>query len=186
MKDLFLGYLGKTLNLPNEQLAELLYKKSDDGTLTDEMSDNALNALLDLDADRVSKLKPDTKSIFDNGYKKAQAEVSQQWEKKIREKFAVEADAQGEALLDAILAKQAEGATKPEKVKAHPEYIALEQQMRKAIEDKEAEMNAKLESVVADYQKKQTWSAVQKTIPRKRHCAKPSLARRQSQGRPYA
>lgn len=163
MKNEFMGFLSKTLNLENEQLAELLYKKSDDGTLTDELTENALDTLLSLDAERVSKLKPDTKGIFDNGYRKAQAEVSQAWEKRIREKFGVDADLQGDAILDAIASKHAEPG-KQKEVKTHPEYIALEQQMRKALEEKEAEMSAQIEAVKSGFVKEQTWSQVQKSI----------------------
>ena len=106
MKDIFLGFLSKSLNIDNEQLADLLYKKSDDGTLTDDVNENALQTLLQLDAERVQKLKPNTKEYFDNGYKKGQSEVASQWEKRLREKFGIDPDGQlqGDALTDAIKA----------------------------------------------------------------------------------
>ena len=162
MKDITLGFLSKTLNMDNEQLAELLYKKSDDGTLTDDVNENALSELLRLDAERVQKLKPDTKTFFDNGYRKAQAEIAGQWEKKLREKFGVDPDgsAQGDALLDSIKAAFADTQTKPEKIKAHPEYIALEAQLRKQAEDLKAEFEAEIQKRDQTYQREQTWGKV--------------------------
>lgn len=166
MKDIILGFLSKTLNMDNEQLAELLYKKSDDGTLTDEVNENALSELLRLDAERVQKLKPDTKTFFDNGYKKAQSEIAAQWEKKLREKFGVDPDgsAQGDALLDAIKAAAGEHEMKADKVKTHPEYLALETQMRKQAEQLKAEFEAEIEKRETTYKREQTWGQVSSEI----------------------
>ena len=166
MKDIFMGYLSRTLNVGDEQLAELLYKKSDDGMLTDEVNENALNQLLALDAERVQKLKPNTKEYFDNGYKKAQAEIAKQWENKLREKFGVdpEGSAQGDALLDAIKAAVGEHAMKADKVKTHPEYLALETQMRKQAEQLKAEFEAEIEKREQTYKREQTWGQVSSEI----------------------
>lgn len=165
MKDQFLGYLSKTLNLDNEQLAELLYKKSDDGTLTDEVADNALLELLRLDAERVQKIKPNTKEFFDNGYKKAQSEVSERWEKTLRDKFGIEqADLKGDAILDAILSRQSESGMKPEKVKTHPEYLALEAAMRKREAELQDQYAAEVEKVKSEFTREQTWQSVSKEI----------------------
>ena len=57
MNELFLAYWSKTLNMDNDRLAELLYKKADDGTLTDQISESALTALLEADAVRVKSLR---------------------------------------------------------------------------------------------------------------------------------
>lgn len=80
-----MGLLSKTLNLDADKLAEILFKKSDDGEITDELNEDALKEVLRLDAERVSKIKPEpanTKEIFDNGHKKAEKEVSEKWGKR--------------------------------------------------------------------------------------------------------
>ena len=165
MNEIYLGFLSKTLNLENEQLAELLYKKSDDGSLTDELSDNALENLLRLDAERVQKLKPNTKELFDNGYKKGQSEISERWEKSLREKFGIEQnDLKGDAILDAILSKQADGGMKADKVKTHPEYLALETQLRKREEELRAEFEAEIQKRESAYHREQTWGSVSNLV----------------------
>jgi DNA-binding transcriptional MerR regulator len=166
MKEIFLGFLGKTLNMPIEQIAELLYQKSDDGTTTDEPAADALAQLLALDAERVNRIKPNTKEFFDNGYKKAESEVSAKWEKTLREKFGVDTEGklQGDALADAIKAAMADAGTKPEKVKVHPEYLALEANMRKTLAEKEAEFNAKVEQIKTEANREKTWSNVSNEI----------------------
>lgn len=162
MKDIFLGYLSKTLNLDAEQLADLLYQKSDDGNLTDELTDNALQALLAMDAERVQKIKPDTKAIFDNGYKKAQSEVAESWEGLLRQKFGVDADKQlrGEALADAIKAAMTTEGIKPDKIKTAPEYLALEVAMKKAIEDQKNEYENRIKNLESGFTREKTWAEV--------------------------
>lgn len=165
MKDVVMGYLSKTLNQDNEQLAELLYKKSDDGNLTDDLSENALETLLRLDAERVQKLKPNTKELFDNGYKKGQSEISERWERSLREKFGIEQnDLKGDAILDAILSRQAEGGMKADKVKTHPEYLALETQLRKREEELRAEFEAEIQKREIAYSREQTWGSVSNLV----------------------
>lgn len=166
MKDLLVAFLGKTLNLPAEQLAELLYKKSDDGSLTDDLNEGALNQLLAMDSERVNKLKPDTKEFFNNGYKKAEVEVSSKWEKTLRDKFGVDAEGQlkGDALADAIKAMVADTTMKPEKVKLSAEYLALEKQMREQVEATKSEYEKQIEAMKAEAGREKVWGAASEEI----------------------
>ena len=166
MKDLLIAFLGKTLNLLAEQLAELLYKKSDDGSLTEDLNEGALTQLLAMDSERVNKLKPNTKEFFDNGYKDAEAKVSSKWEKTLREKFGVDAEGQlrGEALADAIKATLADAGMKPDKVKLSPEYLALEKQMREQIEAAKSEYEKQMEAMKSAAERQQTWGAASSEI----------------------
>lgn len=131
MKETFLAFLGKTLNVAPDRLAEILFKKSDDGTPTEELNDGVLDTLVKLDVERVNKLKPDTKTYFDNGYKKAQAEVAAKWESQIREKFGISDDLTGEELLTAAVEKTTKAPKlEDDKVKSHPLFLQLEKQYR--------------------------------------------------------
>ena len=133
MKDVFVGFLGKTLNLPADSVAEKLFKKSDDGTLTDELSENALQNLLDLDAERVKGLKVNTKELFDNGYKKGQKEALTDLEKQLRSNFGVDdISLQGVDLVKTIVSKTAKSSLDDDKVKSHKLFLQLEKQLRES------------------------------------------------------
>lgn len=159
LKELLIAYLGKSLNRPAEQLADLLFETSDEG---ETLKGDALNALLALDAERVQKIKPDTKQYFDNGYKKAQSEVMERVEKSLRERFNVDTDKQltGDALLDAINAAMATEGTKPDKIKTSAEYLALEREMRKQIDDLRSQHTAEIENIRLEAKREQTWAQV--------------------------
>ena len=129
-KELLLAYLGVTLNLSPERIAESLYKKSDDGILTDEIQEGAIDALKSLDKERITKIKPDTKEFFNNGYKAAESKISERYEKMIRDKTGVEdATLQGEELLLAGLEKVAKPKLDEDKVKTHPWVLAREKEL---------------------------------------------------------
>lgn len=146
MKELLIAFLSKTLNLDTESVAELLYKKSDEGKLTEEVNPEALAGLLAKDAERVAAIKPNTKEFFDNGFKKAQKEISEEWEAKLRENFGItNVEAKGDKLIK--LAKTAAAADTPleaDKVKVHPLYLSLEAEAAQKLADKEKEFNDKL------------------------------------------
>lgn len=158
-KEILVAFLAKTLNQAPEQLAELLYQTSDEG---ETLKDDALNALLALDADRVQKLKPNTKEYFDNGYKKAQSEIQERVEKELRQRFNVDAEGKlkGSELYDAINAAMASEGGKPDKIKTSAEYLALEREMRKQIEEIQGKHTAELEKIRLEAQREQTWAQV--------------------------
>ena len=170
-KEILIAFLAKTLNRPIEQVAPLLYKKGDDDAITDEISETALNDLISLDAERVAKLKPNTKEFFDNGYKKAQSEIADAFEKSVRAKFDVDKEGKlkGDDLLNAVkaaTAKQADELLPIDKVKVHPEFLAMEQALRKQLSDVETEWKGKLETAQATFERERSWADVSGDIRR--------------------
>jgi len=146
-KELLIAFLAATLNLPTESVAEVLYKKSDDGT-GEVLQENALDALKTLDKERVAKLKPDTKVFFDNGYKKAQAEVSAKYENLIREKTGVQTDEVGEDLIVAAISHIAKpNKLDDEKVKTHPIFLQHEKTWKEKLENETKERESAIEAM---------------------------------------
>ena len=160
MKELLIGFLSKTLNLDTERIADLLFKKDADGKPTDEVATDAITHLLAADAERVQKLKPDTKEYFDNGYKKAQAEIAAKWEKLIREKTGVDPEGklQGEALVDAVKAASASQSADPDKVKTSAEYLELERRMRAELGTLKETYEKQIAEIQTGYEKQQIWA----------------------------
>lgn len=168
MNEIITAFLAKTLNLAPDSVAELLYKKSDDGTLTTELNDNALAELLAADAQRISKIKPsgDGKEQFNNGHKAGLKEAAEKYEKAFRTKFNVDPEAklQGEALIDAAVTAAAASAQNPDNVKKSAEYLALERQMREAIEAEKKAAQETIEAIKGEYTKKDVWANVKGKI----------------------
>lgn len=170
MKEITLAFLAKTLNMAPESVAELLFKKSDDGTLTEDLADGALDALLQKDAERVQKLKPNTQEFFNNGYGKGKSETAAAFEKVLREKFGVDPEGklQGEALVDAVKAAAAGEGVKPDKVKSSAEYLEMERNFRQQIEEIKKQQQAELNNYKQEVEREKTWQQgsglIKKTI----------------------
>ena len=73
MENILTGFLSKTLNLTNEQLSEMLYNTDEKGEQS--LKENAIDVLLQADADRVNKLKDKSKEQLDNFHKKGYSEA---------------------------------------------------------------------------------------------------------------
>ena len=127
-KEILIALMSKAYNMDNERVAEVLYKKTDDGKATEELSESALQSLLDIDVQRAAKLKEDAKKRFDDGHKKGTSETASKWEKMLREKFAV--DGEGESILEALAEKIEKGGNGGEladdAVKRHKLFRELE------------------------------------------------------------
>jgi hypothetical protein len=157
MLELLTALLSKTYNMDEAAVKELLLKKSEGGDFTDEIADSALDNLLSMDAERVKKLKPDTKSIQENFYKKGKQEALSDLEKSLRSEFGHDGEEQGLDLVRSIVGKKAGKPLDDDKVKTHPLYLQLEKQSRAEAEKIKAEYEAKIGEV------EKTWHRTQIT-----------------------
>lgn len=130
MSDVLKDFAVKALNITDEQFAEIVYS-DDKGTV----KETAIQELLRLDAERVTKLKTASKDeltqMHDKGYKKAQAESISKFENSIKEQFGVsDSTSQGIDLVKEIIAKISKDTNlDEEKVKLHPKYVELEKRL---------------------------------------------------------
>lgn len=154
MLELFIALLSKTYNMDETAVKELLLKKNGED-FTDEINGDALDKLTAMDAERVKKLKPDTKSIQENFYKKGKQEALSELEKSLRSEFGYDGEEQGLDLARAIVAKKSGKPLDDEKVKLHPLYLQLEKQSRTEAERIKAEYEAKIGEVQQTYHRTQ-------------------------------
>lgn len=131
--ELLTEFLGKTINLPAESIQEKLYKKQEDGTFSNEFADNALETLLELDRERVSKLKSIDNADITKFKNMGKAEALTNFEKQIKELYKVEEDVKGVDLIQSIVRKTSSTKMTDDQVKLHPLFIALENQKNNEI-----------------------------------------------------
>jgi len=129
MPDVLKDFAVKSLNLTDEQFAEIVYS-DDKGTV----KEDAIQRLLALDAERIKNAKSIAKEreteLHDKGYKKAQAESLIKFEGSLKEQFGVESTSQGIDLVKEIIAKISKDTNlDDDKVKLHPLYLQLERKV---------------------------------------------------------
>ena len=162
MKELILAFLSRAYNMDTDSVADLLLKKSDDGTYTDELVDGALDALTRLDTERAGKLKGDGKTQFDNGFKKAQREVSEAWERKMRAKFELDQALTGDDLLEALAEKMTAGSAEmpDEQIRRSKLYRDLEKAAADRERSAQEQAEAKIQEIIAAQNRKEKLSSV--------------------------
>lgn len=162
-----LSFLQKAHRMTKEQAAELLYKKSEDGTINEEeFNENFEADLLKADQERVKTLqeKVDTSKKFDEGYNKAKKETLEKFEKKLRKDFSVKDEKlNGTDLIKHIVnTKSEQSKLSADDVKKHPLFLELEASKTEEIEKLATEYDAKIEGLETGYQKSQTLKDLKK------------------------
>lgn len=162
------SFLAKTLNRPDEEIAELLYTKSDEGETT--LKDDAETLALGLIQDKIQGIKEEAKTkqkdIADNFHKKGLKEASEKIESDIREKYGLESESQGIELIDELVErfKVEDSKLTPEKIKLTDTYREREKQLRKEATEIVKSKEAEIEQLKADFANKQVWDKVSKDI----------------------
>lgn len=159
MLELLVGLLTKTLNLSEDDLKAIILKEGSE----DELNEDALQELLSKDADRIKAIKDANKGSRDDQYKRGLKEAAERIEESIRTTFGLENDLTGDELIAAAKDKSkggsGEGMTEDE-VKAHPAYIALQNEKSKEIAQMQKDHKVALEKAESDFNAKMTRTSV--------------------------
>lgn len=124
--------LGTTHKMPADKVAALF---NADGTI----KDTAKTDFYAADQARVQEFEAREKTAMDNGYKKAQSEILDMKEKEIKDKYGL-TGSKKRGLLEIIDEVASQAASKaatvdPDKIKAHPEYIKMQDELTAQIKD---------------------------------------------------
>lgn len=154
-KELLAGFLSSTLKLDEAGVASLY---NEDGTV----KDDALTSLLAKDSDRVKNLKPDTKKIADDQYKRGVREAMEKFESELKDKTGFDSELKG---IELVLAYAETKTTSTadvtdEAVKKSPLFISTVDKLKK----EKNEAVKKSENELADFKKslsvKETFSKI--------------------------
>ena len=133
--------LVKVFKLTEEQLSTLY---NGDGDLTD------LSVVAEADTKRVAKFNTEKTAQYNRGIKEGAVKI----EKEIKEKYG-ESDLIGVELMDSIVVKQVEEATKAgsKDISKHPEYIKLQADIGKQLKERDKEWQTKLDLKDTEFKK---------------------------------
>lgn len=152
------AYLAKAYKMQDGDIDAILAASKDD--------QNALMAaLLEKDKERVAELKkPAQGQTFQDGYKKAKAEVLTEFENSIKEKFGIESDVNGVELIETLVTEKTKGA-KPkdlteDDVKKHPAYQSAEKAFKAQLKQTQTEWEQKLADTQTQFKKADIFAKV--------------------------
>ena len=150
LQTLMIDYLAKTLGKSNESISELLFKKSGDGTLTDEINEDALTELEDLHAEHVKATPADTlKAEYDRGHQQGKFEALSKEEEAIRKKYGIDSKGKLQQLIDEAVSKAAKAETSEDKILTHPLYLKLKTESEEAITTAKTEAESRIAEITS-------------------------------------
>lgn len=169
-KTLLLGLLKKSFKKSDEEVAELLYEKSDDGTET--LKGEALNSVIDLFEKKISGIKEkfeiDENRLKEEGRKSAMKNLLSQFENEVKEKYSIDSEKEGLELIDDIIDKfKGSSELDPDKIKLSQVYRDREKELMKQIKDQKKEFETSLENFKVEQSKKEVWKVAEKYISKK-------------------
>lgn len=157
-KQILLDYLTKTLGKSNEEVAAILYKKADDGTLTDQPSESALHDLEELHAQHLEAAPADKLTAeYNRGHQAGTFDAKSKIQHLIK-KYGVEGKTAEEAITK-LAAKPVEDATTEDKVKTHPIHLNRVSELEAEIERVKTEGEARLQEVESRTARNEQWAA---------------------------
>lgn len=132
-----------------------------DGT---ELLPEAANSLTQHDATRIGKFKTDSKTEgFNQGHQKGFSEGATKIEEEIKVKHAITSDKKGIELLDEIIAEKSKPVKlelEEDKVKAHPAFIKMRDDLEKKVKETDTTWKTKYEDRDKSIAKEQMFKSV--------------------------
>ena len=144
---MMLSLLSKTLGKSNEEISALLFKKGDDGALTDQISETALETLEGLYAEHLESAPADRlKAEFDKGHNAGKFEALNKAEEDTRKAYNLESKGKLKDLIAEAISKAAKDGSSEDKILTSPLYVSKVAEY----EDKIAAIQADSEAKIAE------------------------------------
>jgi len=146
---LFNETLVKVYKLTPEQLSSLY---NEDGDLAN------LTCVIEADEKRMQKFTTEKAQQLNRGIKEGASKI----EKEIKDKYGVESDLIGVELVDHLVLKQVEEATKAgtKDITKHPDYIKLESSVDKKLKDRDKEWEGKFALKEAEFKREKLFDKI--------------------------
>ena len=158
LKETLNGLLTKAYGLDENGVTSLY---NEDGS---DLKPEAYQSILDMDVERIAKLKPDEKKIRDEAYGRATREVMTNFEKQIREGHELQSDKQGLELIEDLIAKYKvappKGDLTEDQIKSNKFFLDFVEKMKKEQEEALNGKQSELEEFKSQVKGQQTFQTV--------------------------
>jgi len=161
-KEFITGVLGEALKFTELEVAELFKTDGDSEVLIDDAKNVIQSKLANHIANVKESSKVDTKKLFDDGYKKATSESLSKFETKIKERYGLQSDKQGDELIDEIITLKTKSKSNltDADVKTHPVFLEYEKTQKKLFDEFSQEKMNEITNLKKQYERKEQMTVV--------------------------
>lgn len=162
MNDVMMNFLTKVFNKTEDELGELIFEGEGDDR---KIRDGAADALIDLDAKRIGRLKDeysgDQTKKFDEGYKKAQKEVLSKFENQFKEQTGFDSDLTGvDLIMEWSKGLGKESKVTAENIKTHPEFLKIESEWNKSHQEEIQKVKGEFDEFKSNVERNQVMGKI--------------------------
>lgn len=154
------GLLSRAYNIDNGKIEELLKDLNNEDSNQEEI----LNKILELDAQRVERIKSsvDTSGKFQEGYAKAKKEERSIFENEIKKAFGIDesTNIMGVDLVKEIVKQSSPNEVNEDTIKRHPVFQSRESELRNQIDTIKREYEDKINEINRNHVRSKTLSDV--------------------------
>lgn len=151
------SFITKVLNITEPELKALIYDTDAENKET--IKADADDILINKYAEKAKTHKDELTKKFDQGYQKAQKEVSEKYKSTLSEKLKFTTDKEDIAEIFDELAeniqKKSKSTLTDDQVKVHPIFTQREKELNDAIKKMETDFTGEKDSIIADYKRKE-------------------------------
>lgn len=159
-KQVLLGLLSKAYKQDNGEVADLLNSEE----LTEEQGKELLEKFLTLDSNKVASIKEENKTAFQDGFKKAKAEVLGDFEKSILETFpSANKELKGLDLIKSLQGNSEKTITDSDVLSSLP-YLNMEKRLKTEMEQAIAAKDQELKDVISTHKKDRVFSTIESKV----------------------
>lgn len=154
-KEVLTGLLSAAYQIDENGVAELY---TSDGT---ELKPEALQTLLEKDAQRIAAIKPDTKKFFDDGYKKGQSESLSKFEREVLTKYGIQSEKKGIELIEDLVTQfKQDNPDDPDRIKKSKFYIDAVEEFNRQKSEIETSLKTEFETYKKQVEKEKLFGSV--------------------------
>lgn len=162
---MMLTLLSKTLGKSNEEISAILYKKADDGTQTDEISETALETLESLHAEHLAAAPADLlKAEFNKGHNAGKFEALNKAEEDMRKVYNLDGKGKLKDLVAEAISKATKDGNSEDKILTSPLYVSKVAEYEDKIAAIQTESEAKVTEATQKAERQMRFNTVLPTL----------------------
>lgn len=162
---MMMQFLAATLGKSNEEIAAILYKKGDDGALTDQINEDAFETLENLHAEHLKSAPADLlKAEYDKGHNAGKFEALSKEEEYLKKTYGLEGKGKMRDLIAEAIGKAQKDGNSEDKILTSPLYVSKVAELQEQIEQIKEQSAKEIQAATAKAERQMRFNSIMPTI----------------------
>lgn len=162
---MMMQFLAATLGKSNEEITAILFKKGDDGSLTDQINEDAFETLENLHAEHLKAAPADLlKAEYDKGHSAGKFEALSKEEEFIKKTYGLEGKGKVRDLIAEAIGKAQKDGTSEDRILTSPQYVSKVAELTEEIERVKEQSAKEIQAVTTKVERQMRFTSIMPNI----------------------